>query len=293
MTATLPPPRSAGIDYANARPSPTKLAALGFVFVVRYLSPNTPANPGKRITRAEIRALRAAMLAICFVWETTTTEWTGDGAADYRRARAYATSIGIPPWVSIYLAVDANIAPTDVAQVRRYIGAAVDAAGTPALVGVYGGLAAVQAIRTTLPKVLRWQTYAWSHGVWDTALNVAQTHNGVTVAGVTVDLDTAYTTNYGQWSPPMSDATPVTTDDIIGLAWQQDLAWGVYSMAEMSPVYLGGTRAGQEVKLVTTLNAILTAINTLNGVTPIVTPNALSTGTNTTHTLTGGPVMRG
>src|SRR5262245_255927 len=58
-----------GVDFANERPNPAALVRAGKEFVVRYVSPNTPNNPRKQLTSAEVHAYRAAELSICVVWE--------------------------------------------------------------------------------------------------------------------------------------------------------------------------------------------------------------------------------
>jgi len=180
----------------------------GKEFVVRYLSPNTTNNPRKQLTAAEVAAYRAADLAICVVWETGTSRARAGraaGQADATSAAAVAHSLGFPAGQPIYFAIDED---TTGAAVDAYFRGAADRIGV-ARVGAYGGIKPISYLFDHHLITFGWQTFAWSSGRWDPRAQAQQYRNDVTVAGVTVDLDRAMTSNYGQWEPYV----PLTSSD--------------------------------------------------------------------------------
>lgn len=192
-----------GVDYANARPNPAALVAAGKQFVVRYLSPSTPTNPGKALTVAELASYRAAGLAVCVVWETTATRATEGapaGVTDARLAATAARTLGFPPGQPIYFAVDTD---ADGPSVGPYFRGVVSVLGL-ARVGAYGGIRPIGWLFDQGLITYGWQTYAWSAGRWDPRAQAQQYRNNVLVAGVLLDLDRAVTADYGQWGPDMT-----------------------------------------------------------------------------------------
>lgn len=189
-----------GVDYASPSPDAAALRRAGVRFVCRYLS--TPGNP-KNLTRAEAKKLRAAGIAIVLVFETTARRALGGrvaGIRDARSARAQAVGCAAPAHQPIYFAVDFDPSPAELATVVAYIHGAASVLGRTAT-GVYGGDAAVKACLDAGACKYAWQTYAWSHGVWDPRAQLRQTLNGQTCAGIEVDHDLAVTADYGQWRP--------------------------------------------------------------------------------------------
>src|SRR5262245_46976040 len=92
------PMTTEGVDFANPRPSGAALKAAGKHFVIRYTSPNTTANPRKRLTAAEVRNYRSAGLDIGLVWETSTdraTQGRAAGVADAHAAETVRRALGI------------------------------------------------------------------------------------------------------------------------------------------------------------------------------------------------------
>jgi hypothetical protein len=73
----------------------------------------------------------------------------------------------------------------------------------PGRVGVYGSYATVAHCAAAGTAAWFWQTYAWSGGRWHPAAHLQQYRNNVALAGGTVDLTRAVTTDYGQWEKPV------------------------------------------------------------------------------------------
>lgn len=213
-----------GVDFANARPSGAKLKAAGKHFVVRYLSPDTQSNPGKLITLAEVENYHGAGLAIAFVWETTTSRATdgfNEGVKDAKLAQKVLLSRGAPKSTPIYFVAqdEGGILGSSVVG---YFKGIISVLGL-ARVGAYGGIAIIKYLFNHKLITWGWQTYAWSAGQWEPRAQLQQYHNGVTVAGVTVDLTRATVANYGQWPAPGTTPAPPIEEDELSAADVQDL----------------------------------------------------------------------
>jgi hypothetical protein len=180
-----------GIDAAWSRPTPAQMTAAGKHFIVGYVSH----DPAKNLTAAECLAYLDAGIAVGLVWETTSDRalaGAAGGAADGRQARQQARALGFPDDRPIFTAVDFLASVAQLAgPVREYLAAFADAVGGVALAGVYGGLDTVRYALNTKLVGWGWQTYAWSHGVWDARAYAQQYRNGVSIAGHDTDLDRA------------------------------------------------------------------------------------------------------
>ena len=183
----------AGVDYAWGGPiSGAWLAAHGYRFAARYLSH----DPSKDLSRAEALDHTRHGIASVAVWETTATR-AQDGAAagqeDALAARAQLVRLGAPPDTVVFFAVDEQINPKLI--VPYFVGARSTLG--PGGVGVYGGYDTVRALLNLGLVAKAWQTYAWSDGRWDDRAVIRQVRNGIRVAGVDSDLDTAAWSDFG------------------------------------------------------------------------------------------------
>lgn len=219
-----------GIDYSFSRPSPQEVKAAGKEFVCRYISGDFRHDDDgqKDLSIQERDALFAAGLAIVLVWETDgrTGPLAGGAAApgDAAAAIAEARELGAPPGTGIYFAVDFGASAADAQAIRDYaIGVrdACRAAGYRA--GIYGGLATEQDVADVTD--LLWQTYAWSSGNWNAGAALRQYANGATVAGASVDLNSAMAADFGQWT-----IGGVQTPESLGgdMSDTLTLDWGAY-----------------------------------------------------------------
>jgi hypothetical protein len=204
-----------GVDFANERPGGSALAKAGKHFAIRYLSPNTPNNPGKRITTAEIASYRNAGLDLGFVWETTVTRAEAGhaaGVADAKAAEQVRKSLGVPS-VPLFFAVDTDTSGAKVADYFRGVASVIGLSRT----GAYGSYRVTKYLFDNKLVTWGWQTYAWSAGLWDHRAQVQQYHNGVKVAGMPLDLCRATVGDWGQWSAPSahpSQPAQPTEDDM-------------------------------------------------------------------------------
>lgn len=202
-----------GVDYAWSHPGGAALAAAGKAFAARYLSNDA----SKNLTRAEADDLAAHGVWSVVVWESTSNRagaGRAAGIADAKAATQQATAAGMPSTRPIYFAVDYDATP---ATVDAYFQGAASILGA-ARVGVYGGYRVVKHLLDTGLVRWAWQTAAWSGGQWDNRAHIKQGAY-VTINGVQCDLDTASTTDYGQWMPgktpeaPVPDLTPQIAAD--------------------------------------------------------------------------------
>ncbi|MFC0333169.1 DUF1906 domain-containing protein [Paenibacillus sepulcri] len=188
------------------------LANAGMMFAARYLVPENLA--WKRLTRAEAEAITGAGMQIVSVFETTASraasgEAAGrtDGAAALRQAKL----IGQPQGSAIYFAVDYDAQPAAYRSIEEYLRAA-DAQITGYKSGVYGSYAVVEEMARRGACEHFWQTYAWSRGEQSAHANLYQYRNGVTVAGVLLDLNDSFG-NEGWWSTRKEEEPGMTKAD--------------------------------------------------------------------------------
>lgn len=200
-----------GGDYSFSRPAPAALRDAGWTFVARYVA-DTPGVPGKRLTLAEARALSSAGLDLVAVYQTTKGLLKGGAAAGTthaRAAQANATAAGMPADRPIYFAADWDVQPAQMIAVLMFLDAARDVLG-PGRVGLYGGYPVVAraqghwAVHHPGERLFTWQTKSWSAGKW-AAVDLRQHTHDITLAGAQVDLDSAHTSDFGQWKASMAD----------------------------------------------------------------------------------------
>jgi len=219
-----------GFDYAADRPPTPALVSARAGFVLRYVS--TPGNP-KNLSAGEAQELHAAGIPIGLVYETTADWMLGGFSAGQLAsgpARAQATALGFPPSLPIYAAADFGATTDQVAAVLAALSGWETAGNLRNPVGVYGGLAVVQAAcDRSIPAI---QTDAWSSGQWDERARIRQSGQDV-IDGVSVDVDLAPGYDLGLWMPPVPtwqgrpftyapDKPLITGSDVE--RWQQRMA---------------------------------------------------------------------
>lgn len=209
-----------GVDYADARPSPSGLAAAGKHFVVRY---GGPGRDSKQLHAAELTALLAAGLNVVANAEGSAGGLKGAAAGRVWAASALAdfTALGMPEHRPIYFSADWDVQPSEYAGVDAALRAAADALGGVARVGIYGGYNIVAHCVGAGTARWFWQTYAWSGGRWHPAAHIQQYRNGVTVAGGDCDLDRAMAADYGQWGQGDTVDT-ADVNQIVDRTWNAD-----------------------------------------------------------------------
>lgn len=201
-----------GVDLSFSRPGGKLLAEHGKSFVGRYLFPN-PGGPGhKGITEAEFNDYDDHGVLVFFIYEGIAggmRRGYNEGVADAKRADTQLKQLSRPDNDRpIYFAkdYDGSLGGNEQAYLKG-VAAVLGHART----GIYGGFEAIeQAFEHGL---VSWgfQTYAWSGGRVSSHANVYQYHNGVQIAGSTVDLCRSLKDEYGQH--PVGHAAPATHDE--------------------------------------------------------------------------------
>lgn len=197
------------------KPGPSSLAAAGFHAASLYVSQD---DSGKNMNAAYVHSLAAVGL-----WTVTNFEYAADqmlsgyaqGVIDAKLGRSIAQECGMPAGRPIYYSADFNATPAQMTSaVIPYLQGARSVTG-PGTVGFYGGYTQVLAVLAhwaqTYPgeRIYIWQSPAWSDGLWSAQADVRQQVAQETVAGVLVDIDYAFTADFGQWQPGVVPAVPV------------------------------------------------------------------------------------
>lgn len=187
-----------GIDYAWQHPDPAAIKAAGYDFVCRYYS----RDPSKNLTRAEADALTAEGLWIVGNWEYYANDALGGyaaGVANAKLARSLADACGQPAARPIYGSDDWDVTPAQEPIVTDYLRGWDSVLGVGE-VGEYAGFYPLRVQRDAGVTSWEWQPLAWSGGQWEPRVNIRQTGFAV-VGGVQVDVNEAWTADYGQWQP--------------------------------------------------------------------------------------------
>lgn len=206
-----------GYDFSYARPSTSALKQAGATFVVRYLSVRNSQTSGKILTKSEADKYRAAGIEIVSNYEwyaSRCLEGRAAGIADAKTAAAQHIAAGGPGARPIYFSVDVDTATNQHDEIGDYFRGVASVIGLPRT-GVYGEYEIVKYLLDKGLVAYAWQTYAWSHGLYDERSVLAQDRNGLKLSdGSDVDLDTAHAQDYGQWgytgkgSPPSKPSKP-------------------------------------------------------------------------------------
>ncbi|SHH55330.1 S-layer homology domain-containing protein [Sporobacter termitidis DSM 10068] len=189
-----------GIDCSTVltKTDAAALYALGYRFVCRYL---VPEKYRKHLSAEEAKILTDAGFKLLSVFETTADRAKGgaaSGAEDGALALQAAKKINMPTSGIIFFAVDFDALQKDMNTVEAYLRAAAQQT-EGYKIGVYGGYAVVEAMAARGACSGFWQTYSWSGGKISEHATVYQYLNGQTAAGISVDLDEAYS-EAGLWN---------------------------------------------------------------------------------------------
>lgn len=196
-----------GMDYKAFRDA-------GHSFAMRYA---VPSITGKMITAGEVQHAHSSGIDIGLTYETSGTTWRGGadaGQHDGITARFALQDLGAPHSVCCYHAVDAQVQPADMWMVRNWLTGVRDTM-LPYRTGVYGQFSVIEMAHQLDPSIFRWQTQAWSDGMVSRYTDILQ-FGSTTVAGISIDLDIAYTDAFGQWyADPAKQPTPGTESYVI------------------------------------------------------------------------------
>lgn len=205
-----------GIDYsAYSAIDVDAMWSAGVSFVVRYLSH----DHRKNLSPGEAQILSGGGIDIAVVWESSAQRALGGhaaGEADARDAVMQAAACGMPEGRPIYFAVDFDAKDEDKPIIAEYLGGAASALGLER-VGVYGGYWVVRYCFDHEAAAWGWQTYAWSGGRREVRAHIYQRLNGVKIAGISCDLDTALQLDFGQWRCAVEEPSfPFPAGEYIG-----------------------------------------------------------------------------
>lgn len=202
-----------GLDYAGGLPGGRAIAAAGYGFVVRYLSPGGPKLPGKLLTQTEYADLTAHGVAVVLNWETTADRMKDGhdaGVTDAQRAEAQLRLVGHPSTRPIYFSADWDATEADQLAIDEYLRGAASVIGDER-VGVYGGYWVVKRCLDNGSARWAWQTGAWSGGNRDPRAHIYQRIGYQTVGGVECDVNEALADDFGQ-HPYEGDTMPTPAE---------------------------------------------------------------------------------
>lgn len=188
-----------GVDYTGGA-NIAQLVAAGKVFACRY---GGPGGDWKHLTPEEAQALSAAGIAVVANAEGSASGLLGGwstGVSWAQLAESHFRACGMPAGRPIYFSVDFDVTSGQWAAVAAGLRGCAEVLGGVHRVGVYGGRRAIEWAHRDGVAQWFWQTYAWSGGVWVPGNNIEQYRNNVTLAGIQLDLDRAYGTDFGQWT---------------------------------------------------------------------------------------------
>lgn len=211
-----------GVDFAFSNPNPAGLYAAGKRFAMRYVGPGT--SP-KHLTVAEADALKRAGLSLVTLVEGATGDPKGGfsvGVSHARQAVEMLKARGFPTNRPMYFAIDYDVSSSAWPAAREYLRGAASVIGA-GLVGIYGEHDAM--VWAARDGVAAWffQTYAWSGGRWFAGNHVEQYHNGVSLAGGTVDLCRNKKVDFGQWGQSQINGG----GDVAESEYDRNTAWRV------------------------------------------------------------------
>lgn len=203
-------------DLAWGKPAPSLLAAAGINAACLYVSQDTT---GKNMNAPYVGSLAGAGLWTVTNFEYGASQMLGgytQGVTDARLGLSQAHACGMPAGRPIYYSADFDATAAQMtAAVIPYLQGARSVTG-PGTVGFYGGYPQVLAVLAFWAqhypgeRVYIWQTPAWSGGQWSPAADIRQQVAQETIGGAPVDIDYAYSSDFGQWKPGIVPATPPT-----------------------------------------------------------------------------------
>lgn len=199
-----------GVDYSfNPHPSAAVLKAAGVAFAGRYVSSLAVNDTnGKNLLASELRALRASGLGLILFVEEGGQAMLGGKTAGIAHAQHFAAvtkSLGLGD-IPGYFAADWDATEAQQGAINSYLDGAASVIGH-GRTGIYGGFWPVS--RALNGGHVKWacQTVAWSGSNVDRRVNVRQFLQ-VRIGGVSVDVLTGMTADYGQWPRPAAPVTP-------------------------------------------------------------------------------------
>ena len=211
-----------GVDYAWGVPDFDALKQAGKQFAMRYIS----LDPKKDLDAEELDQLWQRGIGVGLVFETTANRAlsgfnAGKGDADLASARC--ASLGLVD-IPVYFAVDFDVPDDDpkdpntpqyarlkLGPIANYFDGVVSVLGLKRT-GGYGGYWAVKRLFDAGLITYGWQTYAWSGGQLDPRTHIQQYRNGVTINGLSCDLDRSLQDDFGVRFAARTDAATLKAE---------------------------------------------------------------------------------
>jgi hypothetical protein len=237
-----------GVDYAFApHPPAADLKACGVRFACRYLS----FDAAKNLTAGEKTALLDQGIAIVLVWEQNAADMAlgyNQGCSDAAAADALAVLLGMAT-APIYFAADFDADAAQITAAVEFMRGVNEIVGSRRS-GVYGDYNVCAACIAAGVATYSWGTPAWAGEPPAWVVDIFQYSINATIAGVEVDLNAAYTTDYGQWPRPV---TPPPDPPDVAVTFRH-VASGNYSLAAVAAAHATtfqalaqATRASKEI----------------------------------------------
>lgn len=179
-----------GVDCLAPLPA-NAARRIGATFIGRYLS---------AVSETELEDYAHAGIDTIGIFETGARraldgEQAGAQDARYVERRLQDLRAGGRP---CYFTCDTEVTGSQLGAVRAYVRGATDVLGWHR-VGMYGSYALVEHLHAMNACRYLWQTLAWSGGQWSPHAQVRQLAIEKNVMGAHVDIDRAYTPDFGQW----------------------------------------------------------------------------------------------
>jgi Domain of unknown function (DUF1906) len=203
-----------GIDYAfNPHPSAAAIKAAGFQYVGRYVSSMAINDTnGKNLIESEKAALHAAGIKIILFAEEGAARMLGGhgaGVEDARHFSAVCKGLGMDGAV-MFACADFDATPGNQVPINAYLDGVASEIGHQRT-GIYGSYYVVKRSLNAGKAAYACQTIAWSGGQWEPRAECRQFLQ-IRVGGVSVDLEHALRSDYGQWprpsAPPKAKSAP-------------------------------------------------------------------------------------
>ncbi|MQY19834.1 DUF1906 domain-containing protein [Nocardia macrotermitis] len=198
------------VDYSVGVPSAAAIRSAGHTGAIRYVSQRRPGAEwmaAKPLQAREVEALHAAGLTVVSNYQYgkgPTADWRGGREAGKQcadRGLQLHKVAGGPDSAPIYASIDDNPTPIEFAQlIAPYLTGWQSVVGNNRL-GVYANAPTISLARTAGLGAYFWQ-HDWGtpRGFVHPAANLHQFQiNKSTLDGISVDLNTILTANYGQW----------------------------------------------------------------------------------------------
>lgn len=239
-----------GLDEAWGKVDPATAKALGYDFIVGYVSE----DPTKNLTASDIVRIHAAGMAVAFVYEYNPMSALGgyaSGVSNATVASGLFKTLGVPTGVACYNAgTDFNVLPGQMSTCLAHeTGFSVTMATQGYRSGAYTGYPFGNYLTQHNYSGFIWQTYAWSNGAWLAAAALRQIQNGVHVAGIDVDIDESQTVDFGQWE------SGIVTD----FSKQDPNAWAQAVRVEAMALLKDQDQNGEAMPFTAAIKALLAA----------------------------------